>query len=59
MYVSLSIISLVALTGAGVAVGSGVGMMAMQMDAEAAKAAPAKVAAHSPKEITRGFAAKA
>jgi hypothetical protein len=58
-----SILSLVGLMGAGVAVGSGVAMMSMQMAAEEAKAAP--VAVHSVAEAklsarrtpSRGFAA--
>jgi len=59
VYTSLSLISLCALVGAGVAVGSGVGMMAMQMEEIEQKG---KVAAASPKETsfrptTRGFAA--
>ncbi len=60
--VSLSIIALVGLMGAGVAVGSGVGMMTMAAAEEAKKqesAAPG-VVAHSPLErvvISRGFAA--
>ncbi|KDD73361.1 hypothetical protein H632_c2256p0, partial [Helicosporidium sp. ATCC 50920] len=50
VYVSLSLIGLCGIVGAGVAVGSGVGMMAMQMqDAEDKKAA--KTVAHSPVEL--------
>ena len=58
-----SILSLIGLTGAGVAVGSGVAMMSMQMEQEAAKAASAAApaVAHSAKEArrpaARGFAA--
>ena len=52
--------------GAGVAVGSGVAMMSMQMAAEEGKAAAPAVAAHSVKEAklaarrtpSRGFAAQ-
>ena len=58
-----SILSLVGLMGAGVAVGSGVAMMSMAED-NAAAAKPAVVAAHSVKEAklapvsgARGFAA--
>ena len=61
-----SILSLVGLMGAGVAVGSGVAMMSMQMAAEEGKAAAPAVAAHSVKEAklaarrtpSRGFAAQ-
>jgi len=65
VYASLSIISLGALAGMGVAVGSGVGMMMMHMEEQAAAAggeAPkvaVKVAAHSVNEKARGFAASA
>ena len=58
-----SILSLIGLTGAGVAVGSGVAMMSMQMAQDAANAAPAAApaVAHSAKEArrtpARGFAA--
>ncbi|KAG7667643.1 hypothetical protein NADE_002721 [Nannochloris sp. 'desiccata'] len=58
VYVSLSILSLVGLVGAGVAVGSGVGMMAM---AAGQAEQDAKVVAHQPIErkvmVSRGFAA--
>ncbi|KAL4436816.1 hypothetical protein ABPG75_003955 [Micractinium tetrahymenae] len=57
--VSLSIIALCGLIGAGVAVGSGVGMMSMAaLDAEQKQ--QQAVAAHSPLEkvvVSRGFAA--
>jgi len=60
MYTSLSLISLCGLVGMGVAVGSGVSMMAIQMDAEE-QAAKGKVTVASPKEVSfrlsRGFAA--
>ena len=56
-----SILSLIGLTGAGVAVGSGVAMMSMQLAAqEAAGIAPAPAVAHSARErrtAARGFAA--
>ena len=59
-YLSLSLIGLVGIVGAGVAVGSGVGMMTMQLAAAEAEQ-PAKTVAHSPLErkvvVSRGFAA--
>ena len=57
--ISLSIIALVGLVGAGVAVGSGVGMMSMAA-LEAEQKATSAVTAHSPLEkveVSRGFAA--
>lgn len=62
VYVSLSLIGLVGIVGAGVAVGSGVGMMTMQL-AAAEQQAEAKAVAHTPVEtkvvVSRGFAASA
>jgi hypothetical protein len=60
-----SILSLIGLTGAGVAVGSGVAMMSMQLAAEEQAKLGAPAAAHSVKEAklstravpSRGFAA--
>lgn len=58
VYTSLSLISLAALVGTGVAIGSGVSMMAVQM---ANEESAAKTTIASPKEpsfrMTRGFAA--
>ena len=51
MYASLSILSLCALAGTGVAIGSGVGMMSMELLAlEAEKKQTNGVAAHSVEE---------
>lgn len=62
VYVSLSLIGLVGIVGAGVAVGSGVGMMTMQL-AAAEQQEQAKAVAHTPVErkitVSKGFAASA
>ncbi len=50
MYASLSILSLCALAGTGVAIGSGVGMMSMELLALEAEKKQTNVAAHSVKE---------
>lgn len=59
--VSLSLIGLCALVGAGVAVGSGVGMMALQAGQLAEQESKSKVVAHTPAEkkvsLSHGFAA--
>ena len=50
IYTSLSLISLVSLVGAGVAVGSGVGMMTLAMAEEEKHKQAAPVMAHQPLE---------
>jgi len=48
VYAAMSILSLTSLTGAAVAVGTGISMFAME--AEAAEMKSGKAVAHSPKE---------
>merc|ERR1711920_1022553 len=60
IYASMSILALTSLTGAAVAVGSGIGMfMHEAASQEETPMFPTKAAAHSPKETrsNRGFAA--
>jgi hypothetical protein len=57
--VSLSLLGLAGIVGAGVSIGSGIGLMALQMneEAEAEAVGQKKVAAHSPIESRSSFAA--
>ena len=58
VYVSLSILALTGLVGTGVAIGSGVSMMAMQMAEEEKKSAVvASVKETTYRPASRGFAA--
>ena len=58
VYTSLSLISLAALVGTGVAIGSGVSMMSLNMmEAEAPKKATVASPKETPFHMSRGFAA--
>jgi hypothetical protein len=57
--VSLSLLGLAGIVGAGVAVGSGIGLMSLSVleEAEAEKMGATKAVAHSPAESRGSFAA--